>query len=49
MPALYYLDSYTVGKWFIIVADLVDVTVVEQFGPNPENDFWATSFMYKNK
>lgn len=25
-------------KWLIVMADLVDVKVVEQFGQNPEND-----------
>lgn len=35
---LLIFDSYAVRKWFIVMVDLVDVKVVEQFGQNPEND-----------
>lgn len=37
---LYYLNSFTVGKWFVVMVDLANGIVNEQFGQNPENDLW---------
>lgn len=37
---LYYLNSFTVGKWFVVMVDLANGIVNEWFGQNPENDLW---------
>lgn len=37
---LYYLNSFTVRKWFVVMVDLANGIVNEQFGQNPENDLW---------